>query len=196
MNVIMFITKIFIANFVGFLLFSLSTKALAEQITLENLVSEVKVALLKVEQKRESEKLPPLTKIELELNTIQKIEGNGKISFLVVEVAANPSQQITNTVKLTLKPPPADSGSDVKAVKLADLLAESILAGARAIAVAEIGLPPLLTEELTSAVKFALIREGGGKLSIKFPPFKVGGGLSISSSDVQLITVTYRYDKK
>ena len=172
----------------------MSTPVFAKQITLEDLVREVKVALLKVEQHAANANLPPFSTAELELNTVQSAGLNGKISFLIVEIGGAGSEQITNSVRLTLLPPPPKSSSDVANLKFADSLAESIIAGAQAIAVAKKGSPPLKAKELQVSVKFVIIRDAEGKLSIKYPPFEIAGGGSVSDSAIQSITVRYSYE--
>jgi hypothetical protein len=164
----------------------------ANQMTLEDLIREVKVALLKVQQDDESRSLPKLETAVLELNTVQVMKANGKVSFYVVEIGGDVSSQITHTVTLTLTPPSAKASSDVASTRLAEALAESILAGAKAIVAAKKGSPPLHARELKVAIKFALIREGGGGLKVSFPPFAIGAGGSISASAIQSITVTYK----
>ena len=190
------IRTVFKSVFFGSLLASavaFAEPAFATQITLEDLVREVKVALLKVQQDDESESLPKLETAVLELNTVQVTKANGKISFIIVEIGGDVSNQITHTVKLTLAPPSPDASSDVASIRLANALAESILAGAKAITEAKKGSPPLHARELTVAIKFALKREGGGGLKISFPPFNIGAGGSASASAIQSITVTYKY---
>jgi hypothetical protein len=164
-----------------------------QQMTLEDLVREVKLALLKVQQKIENNSLPPLETVKLEVNTVQSMIGDGKISFLIVELGSKTSKKVTNSVKLTLRPPPSDSSADVSASGISGALAESILAGARAVAIAKKGSPPLHAQELEATVKFAIEREGNGKLSIRFPPFEMGAGGSIAESAIQSITATYKY---
>lgn len=159
---------------------------------LEDLVRQVKLALLEVEQSAEAEKLPSLAKVELEVNTVQTRGGDGKLSLLVIELGSGASQELTNTVKLTLAPPSPSSTSDVSATDLANALVESILVGARAIAAAKKGTPPLLARELTVAIRFLVSRDAGGKVTVKFPPFEVGGGAKLHSSDVHEISVVYK----
>jgi hypothetical protein len=189
------VTNLAIAALLIFTTFALSNLSYAKEVTLERLVGEVKVALLKVEQQKVGTDLPDLEKVELELNTVQKKVGVGKISLFIVKVGAKISTELTNRIKLTLKPPEPESSSDVSAHELADALADSILAGARAIAVAKLGSPPLRAEELTAEVKFAVDSSGGGQLSIVFPPFTIEGGAEVSASNIQSIIVTYRYKK-
>ena len=190
-----FIRKLAIAALLTFTTFVVSDLSFAKEVTLERLVGEVKVALLKVEQQKVSEKLPDLEKVELEVNTTQSKGGGGKISFIIVKAGAEISTEKTNSIKLTLKTPSADAAADVSAHELADALAGSILAGARAIGAAKLGSPPLHAEQLKAVVKFALVSEGEGQLSILFPPFEIGGGAKVSSSNIQSITVTYKYKK-
>jgi hypothetical protein len=185
--------KIFILAFGLWGAATITSPASAEQMNLEDLVREVKVALLKVQQSTENDKLPPLASAELELNAVQSKDGKAKVSFLIVEIGGTVSNQVTHAVKLILAPPKSTSSSDVASVRLADALAESILASARAISSAKKGSPPLDAQELVVSVKFAIKRNGSGGVSICFPPFDVDGGVSVSTSAIQSITVRYKY---
>ena len=55
---------------------------------LEDLVREVKVALLRVQEAPDASQLPALEKAVLEVNTEVKTEEGGKISLWVVELGA------------------------------------------------------------------------------------------------------------
>ncbi len=166
--------------------------AVAQEITLESLVHEVKVALLKVEQEVKLENLPPLDTAVLVVNATQKKSATGRVSLHIVEVGGDSASSITHKIELTLSPPSAESSSDVSPLKLADALASSILAGSMAIAEAKKGSPPLIAKTLKASVKFALTRSGGGGVGIHFPPFSFSGKAKVSSANVQSITVTYK----
>jgi hypothetical protein len=184
------VTLLFLAScFVGS-----ARSALAEDaLPLADLVREVDVALLQVGEAAEAQRnLPKLEKAVLEVNTSIKKDANGKISLLVVELGGTGINEYASKVTLTLKPPPPGSKSNIGAVSLADSLRESILAGALAIEAAKTGNPPLVADNLVAAVHFAIMRDGSGKVAVKFPPFEVSGGGGISSSQVQTITVTYK----
>jgi hypothetical protein len=179
--------------FVSCIILPTHSPAFSKDLTLEDLVREVKVALLKVQQSAENDKLPPLSSAEIELNTVQSKNGEGKLSVLIVEIGGTLSSEITNTIKLTLVPPSSKSSSDVASVQFADALAESILSGARGIAAAKIGSPPLNAKELEATIKFVIKRDGNGKLSISFPPFELSAGGGIKKSSIQSIKVIYKY---
>jgi hypothetical protein len=171
-----------------------STAARAQDgsgLPLTDMIRETKVALLKVQEKAEARNLPPLSTAVLELNTVQEIEGNGSVKFVVIELGGGPATESASTFKLTLVPPPPGSGSDVAAVELADRLAEGILSAARSLVAARQGKPPLLVSELVVSVKFGLARSGAGGLALQFPPFELKAGGKIKASEIQTITVTY-----
>jgi hypothetical protein len=161
-------------------------------LSLADLVREVKVALLKVAEAVEAQHLPKLDKAELEVNTSIKTEADGKVSLWVVELGTSGNNEYATTVTLTLTPPPPGSPSNIAVVHLADALSEAILAGARAIQAAGEGNPPLLADELVASVRFAIVRDGNGKFGVKFPPFEASAGASVGTAQVQTITVTYK----
>jgi hypothetical protein len=174
---------------------SAPTGAGAQTLTLEDMIREVKVALLRVEQIAREEEIPPLHSVDLELNTVQVVDGNGKVSFLIFVIDGGVKTEQTNTVKLTLVPPPPESGSSVAAANIADTLTQAILAGARAIKLAGQGQPPLVANELKATLKFAFTKKAGGGLQLQFPPFEIGGSGSGSHGAVQTLSVTYKLSK-
>jgi Trypsin-co-occurring domain 2 len=161
-------------------------------LSVADLVREVKVALLKVAEAVEAQDLPKLDKAELEVNTSIKTDGDGKVSLWVVELGASGKSEYASTLTLTLRPPPPGSPSNITAVHLADALSEAILAGARAIQAARKGDPPLLADELIASVHFGIERNGKGNFGVKFRPFEASAGASIGTAQVQTITVTYK----
>src|SRR5262249_2396979 len=70
---------------------------------LEELVRQLKVALLQVAESRE--KLPKLDNAMLVAKTSVQLKGDGKISLWVVELGGGQNNEYGTTVKLTLKPP-------------------------------------------------------------------------------------------
>lgn len=161
-------------------------------LSLIDLVREVKVALLKVADAIEAQKLPALDKAELEVNTSMKIDGEGKVSLWVVELGSSGKNEHVSTVTLILRPPKPGSPSDIAAVHLAEALSEVILAGARAIKEAEKGDPPLVADELVASVNFAVDRDAKGNVRLRFPPFDASAGFVVAAAQVQKITVTYK----
>lgn len=109
-----------------------SKSSAQEDVDLSKLVSETKQALLLIEERWESEILK-LDEVVLELHTNAAVSSSGEVSFYVVQAGGSSSTGISNTMILTLSPPPEDSGSDVASVNLANALAASILAAADAL---------------------------------------------------------------
>ena len=158
---------------------------------LADMIRETKVALLKVQEKAEARNLPPLSAAVLELNTVQSVEANGSVNFLVVEFGGGPTSETASTVKIRLVPPSPGAGTDVASLQLADRLAEGILASARSLADAAKGKPPLIVSTVEVVVKFAIARAANGGLSLRFPPLEVKAGGKINASEIQTVTVTY-----
>lgn len=170
-----------------------SPRASAETqgLPLADLIRETKVALLRVQEKAEARNLPPLSSVVLEVNTVQEVEANGSVKFLVVELGGGPASETTSIFKIKLVPPHPGEGTDVANIELADRLAEGILASARSLAEAKEGKPSLNAAEVSVALKFGLTRSVNGGLSIEFPPFELQGGGKVKASEVQIVTVTY-----
>lgn len=184
-----------IVRSVSALAFSLSGQTVwADQndLSLADLVRDVKVALLQVNDAAERQNLPGLDNVVLQANTVMKVEGDGKINLWVVEIGGGKSNEFASTVTLTLKPPPPGSAANIGTVHFSDALKEAILSGARAIGEAKKGDPPLIPAKLEASVHFAIQRDAKGGVSVKFPPFEASAGVSVTGSEVQTITVTYQ----
>jgi Trypsin-co-occurring domain 2 len=172
-------------------LFCFPASGECQGLPLVDMIREMKVALLRVQEKAEARNLPPLSSAVLEINTIQEIDANGSIKFLVVALGGGPTTEATSTIKITLIPPRPGVGTDVANIQLADRLAEVILASAKSLAEAKQGKPPLIVSAVTVAVKFAIVRSANGGLSLQFPPFELKAGAKIKASEIQTVTVTY-----
>ena len=183
-----FATAVFLANSAAF--------GESGGLPLADMIREIKVALLRVQEKAEARNLPPLSSAVLDVNTIQEIGGEGSVKFLVVEVGGGPTTNSTTEVEITLVPPPPGSGTDVANLQFADRLADVILASAKSLAEAGQGKPPLNVSSVRVAVKFGLIRTANGGVSLEFPPFEFKAGAKIKASEIQTVTVTYAGNTK
>lgn len=163
----------------------------AEGLPLADMIRETKVALLRVQEKAEARNLPPLSSAILEFNTIQEVDADGSVKFLVVELGGGPTTESTSTVKITLRPPQPGAGTDVANIQLADRLAEGILAAAKSLAEAARGKPPLVVSAVEVGIKFAVKRSANGGLSLEFPPFDLKAGGGVKASEIQIVTVNY-----
>jgi hypothetical protein len=158
---------------------------------LADMIRETKVALLRVQEKNEARNLPPLNKAVLELNTVQQVDASGSVKFLVIEIGGGPATEATSTVTVVLRPPSPSARAEITNLKLADRLAEGILASARSLSEAASGSPPLLASSITVAMKFAVTRSMNGGMSVEFPPFQLKGGAGVKASEIHTVTVTY-----
>lgn len=165
--------------------------ALAADYPLSALARQLKVALLKVEQSAAIKSLPPMESATLTAQTAVVREADGKISLYVVTLGSGMKSQATTTAVLTVKPPPATSGSEVSEVEIAEALADTIVSAREAIEIAKEGPPPLEVDRLVVNVKFALTDDGSGELRVAFPPFSVELSGAVSSSEVHEIEVRY-----
>lgn len=175
----------------GLVLLAVPAKA-EEALVLEDLVRELKVALLKVEDAVEAAKdLPGLESATLEVNAVVSIDAKAGFSWWVVQLGASGGTEYATTIRLKLKPPPAGSPASVSEIDLADSLKEAILAGARAIKVARETNPPLLARSLETTIRFGVEGKAGGGFAIKFPPFEASASGEVAQSAVQSISVKY-----
>jgi hypothetical protein len=171
-----------------------------EGISLEMMIDEVKLALLKVEKEAARRhaagetKFPKLRDATLELNLVQSKKGGGKISFLIFTLGAENSSQITQGFKLVLTPPSADEKiQEVSAAKykISDALYNAIISGADAVDHARRGRPTLHIKELNITHNFVIAKDGSGGLKVEFSGIgaELGGGATRKAT--QSIKLTY-----
>ena len=85
------------------------------------------LALLRVGEAAEAQQnLPKLEKAVLEVNTSMKQDVEGNFKLFVIELGGKGSNEYASKVTLTLKPPPPGSKAEIRAVRLADPLRDSI----------------------------------------------------------------------
>lgn len=163
------------------------------KVPLTALIDEVNAALLTVQEYAEAEDLPPLHEVTLEVNTVMDIDAEGKVSLYIVEFGQDVKNAFTNTSTIVLIPAKPGTESNVGALEISDILAESILAGAQAIQHARDNGPvPLTAKSYSTEIKFGITVETNGKVSLNFPSFEISAGGAITQSNLQRISIAYK----
>lgn len=170
---------------------ALPSSAADNEVPLQFLVSQVKVALLKAHQEEITASLPPLKEAKLVVKSSLSVEADGSVTFFVVKVGADTAHTASSDVELVLAPPDVNSPQPVSSVQIADALKSAILGGSSAIAAAAQGDPPLVAKSFKATIAFVLEDSASGGVEIAFPP--VSGELSgeVTSLNTHSITVTY-----
>lgn len=186
----------FLLLFSVFGLFFASAPASAEDVPVEDLLVEMKRALLIVEESAEEDALPPLKTATLNVSTVQKKVTGGKINLLIISFGKKKTSELKTDLSIVLGPPPKGSGSEVSSPQISQLIADAILAAGRAIKEAEKGSPALVAKEVTAKVKFGVSKDSEGGLKIEFAPVTVEGSGSSNSGNVHEIVLTYKVSDK
>lgn len=164
----------------------------ADEISLSGMIREIQVALRDSQKIILDSEMPVLSSVELEMKTVQKEVGGGKVSLYIVEVGGGQNTAFTSVVRLKLSPPKADAASDVAAASnMGAAIRDAIIAAAGAIKVSRLGNPPLDASSLEITLSFAVVSDGGGGLKLAFPPFSASLEGKLSQSNVQLMKVTF-----
>lgn len=158
---------------------------------LADLIRETKIALLRVQEAAEAQRLPALKEATLEVQTAVAQDASGRLRLFVVEIGGGVATEATSTVRIRLVPPPPGSKVDVGPVEISDALTELILSAARALDEAATGQPPLEASEVQATLRFAINRTGRGSIGLQWPGIELGGGGSIKASELQTVVVTY-----
>ncbi|WP_369059067.1 hypothetical protein ABOZ73_15740 [Caulobacter sp. 73W] len=169
----------------------LGGSANAAPVALEDMLKEMKAALLKVEQSA-APGLPKLSSATLNATTVQKSNAGGSFKLFIVEFGAKRSEELTTAVSITLTPPRADAAASVSP-DISDALAAVILSAAKAVQEAKAGSPPLIASEVKASIKFGVSKDGAGKIKLEFIPVIAPGiELGAAASTAQEIVVIYK----
>jgi Trypsin-co-occurring domain 2 len=149
-------------------------------VPLDQLLSDIQKALIKVRDASEIDALPPLSTIHLTLRATLKREADGSLKFHVLEAGAKASDESVQELHLQLEPPDAPDKSPAGASVAP--LADAIIDAARSVKKAATGNPPLHLAKLEARVEFTIEKEAG---------FIVFVGAKANSQNIQEIVLTF-----
>ena len=155
--------------------FSHSIGMTADNVLLDELLTEVQKTLVRVNGSIEKDQLPPLNKITLKLKNTLVTKADGKVSLYIVQLGATVTKETVQEVNLELKPPkPTDS---VLVRSIEDTLATAIIDGAKSAHKASQRNPPLRIYKLTATIRFVVRTEGcvGVNFKLLTVTVKLGG---------------------
>ena len=166
-----------------------------QQVLVEELLSQVQDALIKVRDEADKADLPVLDSVQLDLSTQFSVDGTAKVSLFIISLGGGGGKESSQTLKLTLVPPKAGEISPASDNTISQGLADAILSAARAAKNARNRQPPLTLSELTASIKFVVKLEGSGGVKFVIAPVSVDLGGEVKSSEIQEITVTFKGKK-
>jgi Trypsin-co-occurring domain 2 len=132
-------------------------------VPIDELLSEIQAALIKVRDASEVDALPALTAVHLTLRATLSREAGGSLKFHVLEAAAQRSDESVQEIRIQLRPP-ADEDKSPTAASLVPL-ADAIIDAARSVKKAATGDPPLHLITLEASIEFTVEKEASGSIA-------------------------------
>jgi len=163
---------------------------------IDQVLTEIQVALLKVQNEAAAQTLPKLANVSLELETEFEYGAGGELNLYVVELGAKREHQNTQRVALTLVPPKPYSEQPIASGKISESLSTAILAAAKGIGKAKSRKPPLVLSKLEAEIKFVVKTSGEGGIRVEILPITAGLKGEISKTATQTLTVTFEASDK
>jgi hypothetical protein len=134
----------------------------APDIPIDELLSDIQTALVKVRDASDVDALPTLTAVHLTLRAALTREANGSLKFHILEAGAKGSEESIQELRLQLRPPQAADKSPVS--KSVIPLADAIIDAAREVKKAATRNPPLHLTTLEASVEFTVEKEASGSI--------------------------------
>lgn len=169
-----------------------------QDILLEELLSQVQVALLKVQKELKEKNMPPLASVTLNLTAEAKKDAGGKINLYIVSFGKKWEKDRTQEIEIVLKPPSPSTPLKVAAPpSVSDELQAAILSAARGVQKSRADKDmPLVTNSLKVVLTFVVKGDLSGGLKFTIAPVTVDLSGDLANSATQKITVTYENPPK
>ncbi|MBT8368359.1 MAG: hypothetical protein KJP23_27005 [Deltaproteobacteria bacterium] len=173
-----------------FLALTCSSGMAADNVVLDELLTEVQKTLIRVNSSIEKDQLPPLNKITLKLKNTLVTKADGKVSLYIVQLGATVTKETVQEVNLELKPPKPTDSVSVRSIE--DTLATAIIEAAKSAHKASQRKPPLRLSKLTATIRFVVRTEGGGGVNFKLLPVTVKLGGKVKDVSTQQIVIEFK----
>jgi hypothetical protein len=162
---------------------------------IDQVLSEIQVALLKVQNDAANNDLPKLASVTLELEAEFAQSAAGELNLYVISIGGNVESENTQHVTLSLVPPQAYSEQPVASGQVSESLSTAIIAAAKGVASARRRKPPLVLSKLEAEIRFVVKTVGEGGIKTELLPITASLKGEIKKSAVQVIKVTFESEK-
>jgi len=157
---------------------------------IDQIISEIQVALIKVQNEAAANSLPALASVSLELETELAYGAGGELNLYVISADGTVEKENVQRVALTLVPPKPYSEEPIASGQISESLSTAILAVAKGVANAQKRKPPLTLSKLEAEIRFLVKAAGGGGIKIELLPITAGLKGDIRKSTTQTIIIT------
>jgi hypothetical protein len=158
---------------------------------IDQILSEIQVALLKVQNEAVASSLPQLASVLVDLETEFAYDAGGELKLYVISIDGTVKHENVQRVALTLIPPKPYSEEPIASGQISESLSSAILAAAKGITNARKRTPPLTLSKLDASIKFVVKAVGGAGIKVDLLPITAGIKGDISKAAIQTITVTF-----
>jgi hypothetical protein len=173
--------------------FALSSTSSADAddsgLSLDALLTDVQRVLIKVRDATQSDDLPTLKAVHLDLKAAVEKEADGTVKLYVLEVGTNAKSDTVQEIKVDLTPPQPADKSPVSASVAP--LADAIIGAARSVKQAGSRDPPLHLKQLEATISFAVERAANGSAGFHLLPISFDLTGKIQSSSVQQVSIVF-----
>jgi Trypsin-co-occurring domain 2 len=171
---------------------SIASAQTATSPDVDQLLTQIKATLIKVQSEITAQKLPPLKSVQLNLQTAIRTSAGGKIVFFVISLGDTVSSEKAQTLKITLKPPEAKFLSAVPTIGFSKELAGAIIAVAETIARSSAQKPVLNLTNLSASIKFVSeTNVEGGIAKVQLLPISIDLGGKITPTNTHEVTLEF-----
>jgi Trypsin-co-occurring domain 2 len=159
---------------------------------IDQVLTQVQAALVKVQTEAASASLPALASVSLELKTEFGYSAKGELNLYVVTAGGAVENENAQRVLLTLTPPKPYTEQPIAASDITESLSTAILAAARGIANAQKRKPPLSLSKLEAEIRFVVKASGEGGLKFEILPITASLKGDVKTSAIQTATVVFQ----
>lgn len=163
---------------------------------IDQVLSEIQVALLKVQNEAAAGSLPKLASVSLELEAEFAYGAGGELNLYVVSIGGTVENENAQRIKLTLAPPKPYSEQPIASGQMSESLSTAILAAAKGIANTQRRKPPLVLSKLEAEIRFVVKVTGEGGIKAELLPITAALKGEIKKSAIQTVTVTFEVAEK
>lgn len=163
-------------------------------VVIDQLLKQVQIGLAKAQTDLQSEGMPPLESVTLNLTAEVNKSIGGKITLLIWSFGHKWEKSRSQEIEVTLKPPEATKGIAKAEPTVADQLVEAIESAAKGVQAARNDPSvPLVTSSLKVVLSFVVKGDTSAGADGKFEIIPVTANLSgnLAKSALQKITVVY-----
>lgn len=165
----------------------------AGEYPVENILNQIQVGLQKIQDELDDADLPPLSSVDLTLESYWKKEAGGKFKLLIFSFGKKWEKEISHQLSIKMIPPKPNEETSISGDKntIAKSLVDLILSAAKGINKASDSKIPLVAKSISATIKFTITNTNEGGLTYAITP--ITGELSgkLNNKAIHKMVITY-----